>query len=319
MNNLKLVTISGADDNVDIKALENLSKKYPYVEWGILVSSLKSNPIKSRYPSEIWLRKFVHAKVKKSIHLCSEAARVFAGNEKSKEDYYFLQSLLPLIAKFDRVQLNYANQLNDIEADIVSSNIEDCYMQNFILQMNGDSDEVFKKIKSELTPDFNVNIHPFLDVSQGKGIEGHWEFDFKYKGFKGFAGGININNIDSVIKKITENNPTNPFWIDMETGVRTNNQFDLALAEEILIKVKPYLVDSNSTSSIGKFYLIKDLLPFLEERELNAMTGMINEYNKVDEKTIPKFTSLDELIDIIKKSNAFEYMPVSEYQAFLKK
>jgi hypothetical protein len=61
------------------------------------------------------------------------------------------------------------------------------------------------------------------------------------------------------------------------------------------------------------------LLPFLGEREIKAITGMINEYNKVDESVVPKFTSIDVLIDVIKKSNAIEYIPKSEYQALLKK
>lgn len=38
------VTITGADDDVDPSALEDLSDEFPFVEWGILRSAKREGP-----------------------------------------------------------------------------------------------------------------------------------------------------------------------------------------------------------------------------------------------------------------------------------
>ena len=44
---LQYVTMTGADESVDPKALIELSKEFPFVEWGILIGSQSG----MRFPS----------------------------------------------------------------------------------------------------------------------------------------------------------------------------------------------------------------------------------------------------------------------------
>jgi hypothetical protein len=74
-------------------------------------------------------------------------------------------------------------------------------------------------------------VQGFQDGSGGHGIEcGEWmkpETDFF-----GYAGGIRAENAVEVVRKITSVCPTD-FWIDMETGVRTNDKFDIRKCEQV--------------------------------------------------------------------------------------
>ena len=62
---LNKVTITGADDETPIVALIELSAKFPFVEWGILVS-LKSEG-GPRFPSRVWMDAFSTAAAEKVL------------------------------------------------------------------------------------------------------------------------------------------------------------------------------------------------------------------------------------------------------------
>jgi len=236
------VTLSGADDNVDIEQMKEISSKYPFVEWGILLSPNNfGNP---RYPSKEWLHKFMKTDLKKSLHLCGGAARVFAFEPEpmdSSSDAQILQTLFPIISKFDRVQLNLSKNLDNFnyyKLVYLFKNMINSYCDNYILQVGLGSSSIFNIIKTELNSiNSEVNLLPFLDVSGGKGLEGKWKLDFDYSDLCGFAGGINSDNVTRIIQEIKNNN-RNPFWIDMESGIRTNDEFDFNLVEKILNQIE---------------------------------------------------------------------------------
>jgi phosphoribosylanthranilate isomerase len=52
----------------------------------------------------------------------------------------------------------------------------------------------------------------------------------------GFAGGINPDNVIDKMDEITSL-PVGRFWIDMESGVRTDDRFDLDKVEDVCKKV----------------------------------------------------------------------------------
>ena len=98
--NITTVTISGADDGVDQAALAQLSKEFPYVEWGILHSaSRRGTP---RYPSERWLCELIqlsgYRRLRLSAHLCGTLARDVLRGAPGWE--------LPDCRAWQRVQLN---------------------------------------------------------------------------------------------------------------------------------------------------------------------------------------------------------------------
>ena len=50
----------------------------------------------------------------------------------------------------------------------------------------------------------------------------------------GFAGGIGPDNVLDVIRDI---GPRDPYWIDMESGVRTDDKLDLAKVRRVLEQI----------------------------------------------------------------------------------
>ena len=55
----------------------------------------------------------------------------------------------------------------------------------------------------------------------------------------GFAGGFSPDNITSVVAKISSYKfPGKKPWIDMESGVRTNNRFDVEKVLTVIKKIK---------------------------------------------------------------------------------
>src|SRR5690242_537210 len=73
------VTLTGADDQTSPLRLVELSKQYPFVEWGILVSEKQSGC--PRFPSDLWQENFVVAvrdaghPVNVSCHVCGSWVR----------------------------------------------------------------------------------------------------------------------------------------------------------------------------------------------------------------------------------------------------
>ena len=49
MIKLKCVTMTGADEDTDISRMIYLSRRYPFVEWGVLISATRSGQ-QNRYP-----------------------------------------------------------------------------------------------------------------------------------------------------------------------------------------------------------------------------------------------------------------------------
>jgi phosphoribosylanthranilate isomerase len=58
----------------------------------------------------------------------------------------------------------------------------------------------------------------------------------------GYAGGIGPENVIEILKKIGDVAGETPFWIDMESRVRDDqDRFDITKAESVLDQVHTYL------------------------------------------------------------------------------
>ena len=57
--------------------------------------------------------------------------------------------------------------------------------------------------------------------------------------YVGFAGGIGPANTQDVLNQVRA--LMRPYWIDMETGVRTDNAFDVAKVEAVLRAAEPFV------------------------------------------------------------------------------
>jgi phosphoribosylanthranilate isomerase len=228
----KYMTVTGADDDTNIRGMIELSKEYNFLEWGLLFPLL-GHP---RFPSLEWFKKLKEevkqkdVKLNLSAHLCFDMLDSALAN-KLAEDY---------LKGFNRVQLNFHGidhfWLKD-ELEPLFKFIETNANRKIIFQFDGVND---KWILEYLDINKYPNIQYLFDTSSGAGILPN-TFPMPYSGVTcGFAGGLGPDNLKDVVTTFKETlNPTKSFWIDMETRVRTKGKFDLnkvAQCAEIVAK-----------------------------------------------------------------------------------
>lgn len=224
---LKYTSITGADDAVDPQALLALSREFPFAEWAILL--LPAQEGMARFPSKDWIRKFSQLAqgLHTAMHLCDGALLGFIRGEAE---------ILNLMSGFKRIQLNL--KFGDVEgkydpADLVRRVRENPQFQ-FIIQYGKDKQSLLPLLA-------DVPNHAVLyDDSAGRGISpDSWEPPLAGH-FCGYAGGLNPANVAEQIEIIAKVAPGYTTWIDMETGVRTDDKFDLAKVRRVLEISKPY-------------------------------------------------------------------------------
>lgn len=237
---LDRVTITGADDSIDPSDLLALSEEFPFAEWGILVS--KSSMGKSRFPSFDWLLKFrsmtrtakVH--IDASMHLCGRWLRdVLVGETPS--------DIWTLLDAFQRAQLNFHAEPLECKPDgfrDAISAFSDEGQREFIFQIDGNrgSNYLAEAAQADLA------CVPLYDLSHGAGVLPEaWPPPMKGYAYQGYAGGLGTDNLAEQIPLIGEAARGTPFWIDMETKVRSDSdrQFDLAKVRRCLEIAKPFV------------------------------------------------------------------------------
>lgn len=232
-HNLHTVTITGADDAVDPRRLLELSKEFPFAEWGVLRSATRDGS--SRYPSEAWrqsLRALLieddRAPIRLSMHLCGRLAREAMGG-----------SLTHLASEYDRFQLNgWSNYL--LPFLLVAKRLP---QREFIAQCVGlDAlEQTFAFIGIENEDDAYKNVSVLWDPSGGSGLmSSHWPQAPAGSTIKiSYAGGINAMNVQGVLNEISRFGA--PFGIDLESGARTDDKFDLDKVWQILQNCRSYV------------------------------------------------------------------------------
>ncbi len=109
---LKKVTVTGADDSTEPKELLDISREYPFVEWGILLS--KSNMGRNRFPSMSWMHSlssvflknnfFVGGGFNLSGHICGRWVRdICKGNWTIIDD---LRHLYLMFHRFHSISIH---------------------------------------------------------------------------------------------------------------------------------------------------------------------------------------------------------------------
>lgn len=228
---LDRVTITGADDSIDPSSLYALSKRFPFVEWGILVS--KNSAGTRRFPSPNWIAELMgpayQIPMRFSMHLCgSWLRRLLIGHNEIARQLLFYD--------FQRVQLNF--HAEDLPVD--ENRFADCIyatfgMRDIIFQIDGNRGQDYLAIVGDGKQAFTAL--PLFDCSHGAGVLAkEWPKAFDIDTYHGYAGGLGPENLADQIPLIAQAAGGARFWIDMETRVRSNSdqQFDLAKVEECL-------------------------------------------------------------------------------------
>jgi phosphoribosylanthranilate isomerase len=201
---LKSVSFIGLDEHTDISRCFELASNYP-IEWGFLYGSEPGTA--PRYPSEQFIidvsQLTNQTNIKQSLHLCGNKARDFQKGVAST--WYDV---------FDRFQINLLDKHYDFKAletmQTVFPKVE------FVIQ---------HRTSKQPTHCFT----PLFDASGGRGVVVDSYPDFSKVAHMGFAGGITPENVLEVNAKVTANS----YYLDMESGIRTNDWLDLDKCESI--------------------------------------------------------------------------------------
>lgn len=233
-----MVSIVGADDAVNPEDLLALSKEFPFVEWGVIFSR-NSCGLKPRYPSLEWMARLEQLDVQTCMHLCGHIVRQIAPKDKLT-NLKPLDTALCLLGNLKRIQLN----LSPYVPDYVSHQtlLEEYAVKNQV--------SLILQNKTFNDPNVQASIHEYdhwmtpisflHDASGGHGRVGEFEPPVE-DAFTGYAGGIRPDNLVETMDRIYATGLNQPFWIDMESGVRTDNQFDLDKVYSILSQAKQWI------------------------------------------------------------------------------
>jgi hypothetical protein len=218
------ITITGADDSIEPSELARLSDWAPFVEWGILDSyNRRGTP---RYPSNDWLDALADVsmrfwckyddEMRLSSHVCGSRAREVMTTGGSL-----------FHGMYQRAQIN--GWRNEFAAE-------------FGYRHEGRFEWILQCRSEEELPDCAASARAMgrasvlYDPSGGRGLR-PMQWPIAPSGVKiGFAGGITPENLTAIVAQIERHtgltdNRVGKFWIDMESGVRTDDKFDLSKVE----------------------------------------------------------------------------------------
>lgn len=209
----KYISFVGVDEYTDLTKLNNLY--YCTIELGFLLGNQNSGKI--RYPSLDFILKSaaeiqqyklrITNKITTSLHLCGQYAQDYLNGSLNLRIYNSLNL-------FDTVQINALS-----------------YPYEKLAKHNTTYKTVIQFRESYIPTTDKFTF--LLDRSGGKGIQIK---EFPYcdsDQLVGVAGGININTVESVVQKC----PYTNYYLDLESGCRTNDRFDLELCRKIYEKV----------------------------------------------------------------------------------
>lgn len=205
---LKRVTFSGIDSWTKPKEVQALYQAYPFVEFVYLLTD--NRKAGNRYPMPVILKAYKPLGVPMAVHLCGRIAHdlVTTGDWKPVE-----KMLGDSMRLFSRIQLNIP-KTNHFSRDLHFP--ED---KQIIIQLHEGTRALFDHYAHLPC------IQGFQDGSGGHGIL-CTEWMEPLSPFFGYAGGLNAENVVQSVRAIGQVCPSD-FWIDMESGVRTNDKFDI--------------------------------------------------------------------------------------------
>lgn len=238
---LTRVTITGADDSVNARQLFELSRRFPFVEWGILFSRRQVGT--PRFPSARWTETQIDplraAGVALAAHLCGGYVREFAfANNPWAEDH------AAIVPAFRRVQLNFHAEphvVSGFRGVIAAAAPHHDGFRQFIVQIDGVNDPALKSLALSLPPD---RVVPLFDLSGGAGVlPDAWPTAW-LESACGYAGGLGPDNVVEQIRRIEGvTGADQEVWIDMERRVRTDDdaRLDLDKVRAVLVAVEPFI------------------------------------------------------------------------------
>ena len=229
---MPLVTFTGIDRNTDLDLLARLQRRYPLAEFGVLIS-MKRSGMENRYLDMALYDDLCRYDLNLSLHLCGSIARNALQTNFSEVARMCGTSLY----HFRRIQINGLSEIEDFGPVRATA---PAFVKEIIIQQNPN--------KKLLTDDSvfvcGARVSYLYDGSGGLGKETPFcPLVVRRKEYLqtrvGYAGGINPDN---VLEKWHEAKGASLYpgmWIDMESGVRTDDWFDLDKVKKVLKQMFP--------------------------------------------------------------------------------
>lgn len=216
---LAFMTMTGIDERTDLERLSAIVSSVP-IEFGILRSPKAGLSGQStRYPMEVTIDNFVSRFMpdRLAFHLCGGYARMV--HDEQWDD-------LCREIDFSAVGRVQVNAVGADAADILR-------LQRFSVRIQR---PVIMQWRDESFPCV-PGLHLLQDRSGGRGVE---EKAFAIPNdlcmvcdsqMIGYAGGLNQSNVQSALWRMERMSRGKNFWIDAESGLRTDDWFDIEKAE----------------------------------------------------------------------------------------
>jgi hypothetical protein len=260
--NLSMVSIAGADDATDPREMASLCDEYPQLRWGLVL--YRPHEGKPRYPTFDWLmglNKYPSLKQRIVWHLCGQyVADLLEGN------FSFYKNRKELLALSQQVQLNFKGVEQKPTASFIptlkyfSVNHFEPYRHSPPTgSFQGDNPQVRSWIIQCFKPEWAQTFYdclydgviclPLIDTSGGGGVVPEaWPAPLEPSyTITGYAGGLSPDNLEEQLKLIGKQVNNFSCFIDVESGVRTNDRLDMK-------KVRKFL-------QIASHYFEKDTRP----------------------------------------------------------
>lgn len=203
------IAFTGLDNPQNINDLRSLSARYP-IEWGVLVDDEQTE--KALFPNAADRRAFVTAGgLRLAAHVCGkEAAKIANAPDKVEVD----------LTGYQRIQVNHSF------SGSTNAQVENTW--RFGRRMGV---RIMLQCKDFFPAETRLDW--LFDTSFGTGIApARWPRLLSGGPFCGYSGGIGPANVLDVLKAIDA--PAGDlYWIDMESGIRTNGLLDLDKCETV--------------------------------------------------------------------------------------
>ena len=210
------VTFTGLDAWTDLDRAMSLSSRY-CIEWGVLLSPERQG-LEPRYPALDVVRRIVDGlpgnMATTAAHLCGDHARAVAEGRDP--------TIRALIAgAFERYQINTADA--GVSAEVVA---------RFAARLGGTG---ILQCRSGF-PDDRQGVEWLFDASGGRGLlPGSWPRPSRVgDAMVGYAGGLGPDTVAEALAVIApRHDGRRPYWIDMESAIRTDDRLDLDKCETV--------------------------------------------------------------------------------------
>ena len=229
---LRHITFTGIDARTDLQELQAIQQQYPLAEFGVLTSYHWSEN-GNRYLNPAFLSNLYagNGELNLALHICGSAAHDAAVGDWYKID----EHLFGALNMFKRIQLNVANR-TDNPKYLWSTHYSG--QELIVQQRNAEDVALYAATRSEF--EYVCPVSVLLDSSGGQGIDTPLKV-LKTFGKVGYTGGINPDNVAEKLSFLLQNVHMGEFWIDMESGVRTDDWFDMDKVRRVLEICEPII------------------------------------------------------------------------------